>query len=468
LAKNALVNPAVKLALIALPSVCACAPVLAASSGYCEVRIVERGTGWPVPLVELKTTHGVRFVSDNAGVIALDLPELAGCDTWFDLQGHGYEVPKDGFGFRGVRLRPEPGKTLRVEVDRRMIARRIGRITGAGLFGESQKLGRDTDWRESGVLGCDSVQNAVYHGKLFWAWGDTTIARYPLGIFDMTSATTAVEPLDSMEPPLRLRLSYFTDDKAQPRAVGKMPGAGPTWLSAYVCLRDKTGRERLVATYAKIKPPMDAYERGLCVWNDDSARFEPLKVLWTNSPATSNSPPIPDGHPAFFTADGKEWVLFGNPLPNLRCPATFEAWSDPSTWEVLRSQGSLKAPDGQSVKPHSGSIAWNGFRKRWVTVFMQAFGNPSAFGELWYAEADNPLGPWGRAVKVLSHGNYTFYNPRMHPEFTPATSRHLFFEGTYTADFADRPPVTPRHNYNQVLYRLDLDDPALEPAREGN
>ena len=26
------------------------------------------GSGWPVPLIELRTTHQVRFVSDNAGV----------------------------------------------------------------------------------------------------------------------------------------------------------------------------------------------------------------------------------------------------------------------------------------------------------------------------------------------------------------------------------------------------------------
>ena len=41
---------------------------------------------------------------------------------------------------RGVRLTPEPGKTLRVEVDRTIIARRLGRLTGGGLFAESQKL----------------------------------------------------------------------------------------------------------------------------------------------------------------------------------------------------------------------------------------------------------------------------------------------------------------------------------------
>jgi hypothetical protein len=96
---------------------------------------------------------------------------------------------------------------------------------------------------------------------------------------------------------------------------------------------------------------------------------------------------------------------------------------------------------------------------------MEAQGKPSAFGELCYAEADAPTGPWGKAVKILSHENYTFYNPRLHPEFTPVDSPVLFFEGTYTAEFANRPQKTPRYDYNQILYRLDLDDPALGPAQ---
>ena len=76
--------------------------------------MVEKGSGWPVPLVELRTTHNVRFVTDNAGVIAFDLPELMGRETWFDVLGHGYEIPKDGFGYRGVRLTPQPGQALKV------------------------------------------------------------------------------------------------------------------------------------------------------------------------------------------------------------------------------------------------------------------------------------------------------------------------------------------------------------------
>ena len=68
-------------------------------------------------------------------------------------------------------------------------------------------------------------------------------------------------------------------------------------------------------------------------------------------------------------------------------------------------------------------------------------------------------------MKVVSHQNYTFYNPRLHPEFTPTGSATLYFEGTYTTLFANRPAPTPRYDYNQILYRLDLDDPALRPAQ---
>jgi len=442
--------------------------LIAAEKEPCRIQVVEKGSGWPVPLVELRTTHNLRFASDNAGNIAFDAPELMGRETWFDIIGHGYEVPKDAYGSRGVRLTPQPGRTLKVEVSRTIIAKRLGRLTGGGIFAESQKLGLDLQWPESGILGCDSIQNAVHRGKLFWAWGDTVIPSYPLGIFHMTSATTPLQPIDSFEPPLRLKLDYFTDKSGKPRGVAQMPGEGPTWISGYVSLPSKSGTPRLVGSYVKIRNHLEAYECGLCVWNDETQNFERLKVLWTKSDAAPKHPPFPDGHPAFWTNNAdKVSVVFGNPFPTLRCPATFEAWQDSSTWEILTPQSSIvSASDGQPVKPHSGSIAWNPFRNCWVTIFMQAFGKPSLFGELWYAEADSPTGPWGKAVKVLTHENYTFYNPRLHPEFTPSTSPILLFEGTYTTEFADHPNPTPRHNYNQILYRLDLNDPALGPAQK--
>jgi hypothetical protein len=434
----------------------------------CRIEIVDKESGWPVPLVELRTTHQARFISDNAGIIAFDLPELMGRETWFAVIADGYEAPADGFGYRGVRLTPQAGQSLTVKVNRTSIARRLGRITGAGLFAESQKLGEKSEWPETGVLGCDSVQNAVHRGRLFWAWGDTSLARYPLGIFHMSSATSAVQPLESFEPPLRLAFEYFRDDAGRPRGVAEMPGSGPTWLTGYVSLPDASGQSRLVATYFKIKPPLEAYECGLCVWNDETHNFEPHRVLWKKADGPPKHTPVPQGHPIIVDGDGgQKWVLFGDPLPKLRCPATFEGWQDQKSWEVLDPQDELlSASDDSKVTPHSGSVAWNAYRKRYVTVFMEKFGKPSAFGELWYAESDSPSGPWGKAVKVLSHKNYTFYNPRIHPELTPADSPILLFEGTYTQTFADRPEPTPRYDYNQILYRLDLDDSQLAPAQK--
>jgi len=442
------------------------------AAGPCRIEVVEKGTGWPVPMVELKTVNAVRFVTDNAGVIAFDLPELMGREVWFDINGYGYERAKDGFGYRGVRLTPEPGKTLRVEVRRAIIAKRIGRITGAGLFAESQKTGAELDWKESGEVGRDSVLTTVYKGRLFWLWGDTSLAKYPLGIFDATSATTAVQPLASLEPPLRLKMEQFTDAKGAPRGVAKMPGEGPTWLTACVTLPDAKGAPHLVATFSKIRNHLEEYERGLCVWNDATENFDLLRVLWTKAGGAGakndKPPPSPTGNPVFWKDErGKEWVLFGNPFPTLRCPATYEAWQDSKTWETLKPQETVRAASGPQpgIKPHAGAIAWNAWRKRWVTVFEQRDGKPSFLGELWYAEADSPAGPWGPAVKVLSHENYSFYNPQLHPEFTPAGSPVLFFEGTLSDEFAKKPPAVPRYNYNQILYRLDLDDPALAPAR---
>jgi hypothetical protein len=437
------------------------------SSGVepCRIDIVDEASGWPVPLVELRTVHNVRLVSDNAGIIAFDLPELMGQETWFHVKGHGYGVPKDGFGYRGVRLTPQAGGHLTVKVKRFLPAKRLGRITGAGLFAESQKLGLEMDWVDQGILGCDTVQTAIHQGRLHWAWGDTNLAKYPLGIFHTLGASTEVRPLRSFEPPVRLRYDYVTDGEGRPRAIARMPGEGPTWISGHISLPDRNGKHRLGAVYAKIKSFVTPYEYGLCVWNEGNQRFERHRVLWTRTEESEKPPATPEGHATLWTdADGRDWALFGDPFPMVKCEPKFEAWSNPDAWEILEPQALVPRADGKGdVKRHRGGIAYSAYRKRWVAVFTESGGESSFLGETWYAEADSPFGPWAGAVKVVTHDNYTFYNPFLHPEFTPEGSPILLFEATYTTTFANRPAATPRYDYNQILYRLDLDDPALHP-----
>jgi hypothetical protein len=86
----------------------------------------------------------------------------------------------------------------------------------------------------------------------------------------------------------------------------------------------------------------------------------------------------------------------------------------------------------------------------------------SLLGEVWYAEADAPEGPWRFARKVATHPNYSFYNSCHHPFFDQKGGRLIYFEGTYTADFSAAASKTPRYNYNQLMYRLDLADPRVK------
>ncbi len=437
----------------------------------CRIRVVDAENGWLVPLVELRTVNQVSFYTDNAGVVAFDLPELMGQEVWLSVEADGYERSPDGFGYRGFRFRPRPGGEEQIAVHRTILAQRFGRLTGAGLFGESQKTGSFLDWKEGGTLGSDSVYCIAYQGRLRWLWGDTLLSRYPLGLFHTPSATTSSKPLESFQPPLRLRFDYFRDAEDRPRNVANLfpKDPGPTWLTALVSLPDHEGREHLVASYAKIEAPLTAYRIGLCEWDEKTENFLPGAILWDRESGRPKPDLLPEGHPTLWIdpadPEGRRWLLLGDPFPRMKVPARYEAWLDSTQWEAISAPEFLLDAEGKEIKVHRGSIAWSPYRRRWTVILCQIGGEPSMLGELWYAEADSPLGPWGTAVKVLSHRKLTFYNPLQHPELLPENAPFLLFEGTYTHTFSPDPRQTPRYDYNQILYRLDLDDPRLSPAQ---
>jgi hypothetical protein len=117
---------------------------------------------------------------------------------------------------------------------------------------------------------------------------------------------------------------------------------------------------------------------------------------------------------------------------------------------------------GRAILPHNGTVYFNAYRQRWIGIFGQLFGGPSALGEIWYAEADTPVGPWAYARKIMTHHKYSFYNPKHHPLFDRDGGRTIYFEGTYSWTFSgSEETATPRYDYNQIMYRLNLDDPRL-------
>ncbi len=474
------------------------------------IEVVDRQTGRGVPLVELTTVNHLRYVTDSNGIVAFAEPGLMHTKVFFYVQSHGYTFAKDGFGFRGKALDIVPGGTARLEIDRINLAERLYRITGGGIYADSVLVGRPVPLRHptlnGQVFGCDSVQNALYHGKLYWFWGDTSRPAYPLGNFKMTGATSELPGRGGLEPDVGVDLNYFVDPSGFVRSMAPLESPGPVWIGGIVVLRDGSNRERMFAYYDKIQGTADSFssaERGLVEYDDKTETFRHSVTFPTKGPFPTG------GHPLLYKDGRKEYFVFCDPFPRIRVRAEIDALKRPESYEAhtcLKPGGRLDAEltteleraadgtlrwgwkantdaigplelqkliqagkigdrqspfqlrdvqTGKVVLAHRGTIAWNDYRHRWIMILCQ-FGGTSMLGEIWYAESKELMGPWNAARKIVTHDRYSFYNPRHHPYFDREGGRIIYFEGTYTAAYSGNADLTPLYDYNQIMYKLDL------------
>lgn len=432
------------------------------------IEVVDAATGRGVPLVELETVHGVVYVTDSAGRAAVLEPGLEAESTWFHLRSHGYRVPADHFGNRGFRAVVQAGGRHRVEIERVNLAERLYRVTGAGIYRDSVLLGEAAPLEQpllsGGVLGQDSVVNALYRGKLWWFWGDTNRAAYPLGQFAVSGATSRLPADGGLRPEVGIDLDYFVDEKGFSRKMCPIEGPGPVWIFGLMVVEDE-GRERMVAHYSRMQDLGTVLEHGIVVWDDEQERF----VKAGEFPLDAKL--HPRGQTLKRTIDGEDWYYFLTPFADVRVRARMADILNPQAYEAIGGEPAgeaarflTDAESGEKVLTHGGSIAWNAHREKWVMIALQAWGK-TMVGEVWYAEADAPEGPWSSARKIVTHDDYSFYNVRHHPYFDDG--RYLYFEGTYTAMFSGAKVRTPRYDYNQIMYRLDLDDPRLRELASG-
>lgn len=427
------------------------------------VRVVDADSKRGVPLVELKTTHNVRFFTDNAGLVAIDDAALMNQEVFLFIASHGYEFAKDGFGYRGTRMRVEPGGLRELAIKRVNIAERLYRVTGAGLYEHALRAGQKAPIQapmlNAKVVGCDGAQTAMYEGKLFWTWGDTSRLSYPLGNFQASAATSRLRDEGGLDPNIGVDLDFFKNDEDFARGIAPIPGTGPTWLTALAAVKDKDGKERLVAAYNKIKPPLTVYERGLCEFDPKKERFHKLFAFEKQAPV------VPSGHAFRHQDRDGAWLYFGEAVPHMRVADRYESLVNPRQYAAVTADVRFAdAASGKRVKHHHGAVQWNRYRKKWISIFTEE-GGSSYLGEIWYSEADSPEGPWRKTVKIVTHDGYSFYNPKQHPYFSGEDGRYVYFEGTYSVMFSGNKDPTPLYDYNQIMYRLDLADERLKPAR---
>lgn len=467
------------------------------ASDWFGVQIIDQDTKRGLPLARLKTTDNVEYWTDNQGWIAFLEPGMMGKDIYFSIDSPGYEYPKDGFEFRGLQLRTVPGGRVQVAMKRTNKAERLYRVTGNGLYRDSLLLGIPTpaplSIGNAGVMGSDSVQMMPYRGKLFWIWGDTNLDHYPLGNFHVTAATSPIPSSDKTDPSKELidnapMLTYFTD-RSTGRTKKILPDDAPgaVWLFGAFTIPDGNEGELLIAHYSRHLSLGKMVEHGIATWNDDKEVFEKKVTL-----DITNNWQHPRGQALRVEQPEGDYIYFVESFANTRVAANLNAILDPGKYQALAWNPESKTYQWQSIHPpttqqeegkmllsgemrssdaryqidandqpvfiHRSSIQWNNFRKRWVLVGneINSKNAPSHLGEVWFAESDSIDGPWGNATKIATHPNQSFYNPRQHPIFSLDDGRTIYFEGTYTNSFSGNPITTPRYEYNQLLYRLDL------------
>jgi len=496
-----------------LPVLCALAAAGALLAGeatpYFAMTVVDDQTGRGVPLVELRTVNEICCYTDSNGIVAFNEPGLMNQKVFFNIKSDGYEFPADGFGYRGAALDVKPGGSATLKLKRINIAERLYRITGQGIYRDSVLVGAPVPLKEpvlnGKVLGQDSVQMAEYRGKLYWLWGDTNKPSYPLGHFGTSGATSLKPGAGGLDQALGVDLTYFTDANGFSRPMYGAKADGMKWMDALAVVKDDAGVERLVARFSRHKSLGEVRERGWTVFNDKTEVFEPCTV-WPMDEWW-----IPCCHA--FQHQGS--LYFAWPYPFVRVKPDLASIKDLRAYEAftclaagsryvkgnakldrdangklnwswkantaplmadqqkeLIAAGAMKpdeawykfadADTGKPVLAHAGSVAFNAYRKRWIMIFHAGWGKPSLLGEVYYAESETLEGPWTQARKIVTHEKYSFYNVKHHPLFDQDGGRIIYFEGTYTAMFSGVTVPTPRYDYNQVMYRVDLADPRLK------
>ena len=366
-------------------------------------------------------------------------------------------------------------------------------------------------------MGQDTVLTAIYRGKLYWFWGDTNRPGHPLGNFFTSGATSELPGAGGLDPSIGVNLRYFTDPQTgfAKAMVLRHPKAnasnGPIWVDGILTVADDSGQPRLLGRYTRVKG-LDPVEQGLMVYNDRAEQFEPIKTFALSTKL------FPSGHPLRVHADGQEYFYFPRPYPTVRVKNAWNSVTDLSAYEgftclkdgsvyheknppldrdadgkllwkwrknaqllgakeleSLIASRAVKAEeipfrlrnvnDGKPIRLHRSSVYWNDYRRKWLMIGVQEAGD-SFLGEVWFAEANAPEGPWVNAKKIATHAkkndNQDFYNPAQHPYFAQDGGKLIYFEGTFVNTFSGNPFPTPNYDYNQIMYRLDLSDPRLK------
>ena len=499
-----------------------CTARMLRGQGYYTIEVLDSITGRGVPMVEVSTA-GQSFYTDSNGIVALNEPGLMNQSLPFEFKTYGYANTSQTLTTLPGNL--SQIQTTRINRAERLYrATGPGIYQDSVLVSRSVPISQPLS--NGNVLGQDSVQAAVYNDRIHWFWGDSLYENGGGigGNYWTSGATSQLPSQGGLRPSVGIDLNYYEDALGQTRpmfpqyrATGK-----PVWVDGLFTVKDNSGQERLLTHFVNVQslfPVFVLLEQGLAQFDDAAGTFVKTQdygvaqeQVWGTGP-----PIVPAGHSFRHSTGGEDYIYFGENYPNIRVRDNWDAVNDISQWEAFtplkentrynaanppldldaggkpiygwkkntdplgteifeemvtgghlsRTEAPVGLVDfetGADVQLHRSSVHWNTYRRKWVMIGNESAGNGSFLGEVWYAEAPTPEGPWKNAIKIATHadpqgdlgGSYSFYNPTQLPFFDEEGGRIIYFQGTYSTNFFDSAPPTPLYEYNQITYRLDL------------
>ncbi|MDD3001221.1 MAG: hypothetical protein PHF29_05645 [Candidatus Riflebacteria bacterium] len=468
------------------------------------IRFVDEADGQPVPLVEIEAFNALRLVSDNLGYIAVQEPDLVGKKVRFLVRGNGYEYDKtDFFGEKSINPEVVPGRVLQIKLRRSMPAKRLYRITGAGRYRDSVLGGIIKPESAGGlpgkVVGLDSAIPVWWNNKLYCFWGDTLCTDR----MNLSASGGIVRAAQKGDASAALDIEFFTNNEGYVKPMIDTGSPGFVWIEAVLPFKSGGGSEVLAARYVKHKTLDEAVETGFALFRPNTQNFSVIKKIKSQRHHKS-------AHAAAVSYMGRSgyaiqpWEMTLEGLAGFMNPDSYYAYTclqpakanegveiDKMRYSVNRDETGkvrygwvrgglacnprlqtklcdmkvLKQDEkwlfltnietGKETVDFNGSINWNPYRQRWIMIAQ------GETGEILYSEADTFNGPWIYARSVVKHDSYNFYNPVHHLWFDKDNGSKVFFEGTYTSFFTRDGYKTPRADYNQVMYSLDISRPEL-------
>ena len=453
------------------------------------IQVVDEGNQRGIPMVTVETDNHIRMVTDSSGWVIFDEPGLMGRSVHVEVSSPGYQLPRDSDGRSGTVLNIQPGQGTEIKMVRTAVAERFYRITGQGSYRDSTLLSKDTPTPfpniNGDVISVGTAQTATYQGKMVWVWSSAHLTTPPSPAL-VVGAAVDLPGNGGLDPTQGIHCRHFTgeqDETLPLLAAGKGKHAV---LGGLMTVLDSMGAEHLLTHYTFLDADEKPTEHGIAELN---ARHQFERKIVLGDEYTWQ---FPQGQAVTVKGAEGAYVYFAHPFCLTRVVASYEAATSPTSYEALTwsdedkkfvwqqargptsaaeearlmDKGRLRRKDartqitaaitGESLPVAEGSVQWNAFRKRWILICTAA-SNDKNPGDVWYAEASNVDGPWSHAVQVAAHGSYDFKCVMQLPALAQDNERHIYFAGTLAGGNC---PV-PRYQDNQLLYRLDLDDPRL-------